>query len=225
MDEDVVVNNEVKDSNMESGVEERLGDGTVVRKNTVVEDIESSKANEAEMSLANGTGGKQTDVSVVGTTTDAVDPPSDVIGNETEYKSPNTSTSMPYSMESDSNNQKSSFDSVVGNNNVVFDKKSCYVPPVTCDDGSEVVIFEEELVMMGSAKWELTICGYFVGSKMSFNELRHNLIRMWGKYGLGEMFTTSNDVFCFKFKHKDGMNVVIESSPWMVGGRPLLVRK
>lgn len=48
---------------------------------------------------------------------------------------------------------------------------------------------------------------------------------MWGKYVIGEMFTTNNDVFCFKFKHENGMNAVIENSPWMVGGRPLIVQK
>ena len=50
-------------------------------------------------------------------------------------------------------------------------------------------------------------------------------MRMWGKLGLGEFFSTNDEVFCFKFKHEHGMNQVLDSSPWLVGGRRLLVQK
>ncbi|GJV30375.1 RNA-directed DNA polymerase, eukaryota, reverse transcriptase zinc-binding domain protein [Tanacetum coccineum] len=71
-------------------------------------------------------------------------------------------------------------------------------------NGSDVVIFDEELVNTGSAKWNLTVYGYFVGMIMNFTELRYIIMRMWGRYGLGEMFATNNDVYCFKFKHEYG---------------------
>ncbi|GKG64301.1 RNA-directed DNA polymerase, eukaryota, reverse transcriptase zinc-binding domain protein, partial [Tanacetum coccineum] len=29
----------------------------------------------------------------------------------------------------------------------------------------------------------------------------------------------------FKFKHETGMNAVLDNSPWLVGGRPLIVQK
>nr|GFD06933.1 hypothetical protein [Tanacetum cinerariifolium] len=64
-------------------------------------------------------------------------------------------------------------------------------------DRIEVVIFDEELVCEGSKKWELTICGYLVGYKMSFTELSSN----------------------------EGSQSVIEMGPWMVNGKPMFVQK
>ncbi|GJZ45127.1 RNA-directed DNA polymerase, eukaryota, reverse transcriptase zinc-binding domain protein [Tanacetum coccineum] len=40
-----------------------------------------------------------------------------------------------------------------------------------------------------------------------------------------DMFCNDNEVYCFKFKSEEGMNYVLENSPWMVNGRPLIVQK
>ncbi|GJX99348.1 RNA-directed DNA polymerase, eukaryota, reverse transcriptase zinc-binding domain protein [Tanacetum coccineum] len=90
---------------------------------------------------------------------------------------------------------------------------------------SEFVIFDEELVNHGSLKWKFTISGHFVGMKMSYNELKYNLVRMWSKFGLTEMFINDSEVYYFKFKNKEGMNSALENSPWMVSGRPLIMQK
>ncbi|GJX39704.1 hypothetical protein Tco_0253007 [Tanacetum coccineum] len=89
-----------------------------------------------------------------------------------------------------------------------IDKNLCFIPIAASDDGNDVIIFDVELAQLGSSKWDLTICGYFVGAKMSYNELRCNLVRMR---------SSSHEVFCFKFKHEHGMKFVIENSPWLVG--------
>ncbi|GKC53581.1 RNA-directed DNA polymerase, eukaryota, reverse transcriptase zinc-binding domain protein [Tanacetum coccineum] len=96
--------------------------------------------------------------------------------------------------------------------------------PLCVEDGREVVIFDEELVKEGSRKWSLTLCGHFVGYKMSYYELRYNLVRMWGKYGLKEI-VTQNGVFLFKFRESDGMEFVLENGPWMVNNKPLMIQK
>ncbi|GKB94346.1 RNA-directed DNA polymerase, eukaryota, reverse transcriptase zinc-binding domain protein [Tanacetum coccineum] len=46
--------------------------------------------------------------------------------------------------------------------------------------GEEVVLFDEEFVKEGSEKWNLIVCGYFVGCRMSVNELKYHTRRMWG---------------------------------------------
>nr|GFA44315.1 DUF4283 domain-containing protein [Tanacetum cinerariifolium] len=50
--------------------------------------------------------------------------------------------------------------------------------PTGFEKGREVVVFDEELVIKGSKKWELTLCGCFVGYKMQSAELKYNLSRM-----------------------------------------------
>ncbi|GKD79273.1 RNA-directed DNA polymerase, eukaryota, reverse transcriptase zinc-binding domain protein [Tanacetum coccineum] len=82
----------------------------------------------------------------------------------------------------------------------------------------------EELVEEGSKKWKLTLCGYFVGYKMSYMELRYNLFKMWGKYVLKEIIS-QNGMFLFKFKHEEGMESILETGPLMVNNKPLLIQK
>ncbi|GKA52277.1 RNA-directed DNA polymerase, eukaryota, reverse transcriptase zinc-binding domain protein [Tanacetum coccineum] len=48
---------------------------------------------------------------------------------------------------------------------------------------------------------------------------------MWGRHGLGEIIVDHNEICFFKFKNIEGMNYVLEQSPWMVNGKPMVVQK
>nr|GEY05018.1 hypothetical protein [Tanacetum cinerariifolium] len=100
--------------------------------------------------------------------------------------------------------------------NHCLDNKLILIPTEIGNDGAEVVIFDDEIVREGSKKWEFTVCGYFVGYKMSYQELKYNLFRMWGKYGLREIIPNGNGVFLFKFRNEEGINHIITNGPWMI---------
>ncbi|GJV05575.1 ALP1-like protein [Tanacetum coccineum] len=53
-----------------------------------------------------------------------------------------------------------SYANIVGNNGNELDKNLFFVPTGLNDNGEEAVIFAEELVIEGSKKWQLTLCGY-----------------------------------------------------------------
>ncbi|GKB99229.1 RNA-directed DNA polymerase, eukaryota, reverse transcriptase zinc-binding domain protein [Tanacetum coccineum] len=57
---------------------------------------------------------------------------------------------------------------------------------------------------------------------VGISELRYNLRRMWGKFRVKDIIADDNNVFFFKFKHENGMNNVLELSPWLVNGKPLV---
>nr|GEV45554.1 hypothetical protein [Tanacetum cinerariifolium] len=95
-----------------------------------------------------------------------------------------------------------SYAAITSKNNNDTNKKLDFVPTLV-EDGNEFVIFDEELVKNESEKWNLAICGHFIGMRMPYLELKYNLVRMWGKHGLGEMFCNGNEVYCFKFKHEE----------------------
>ncbi|GJW58997.1 zinc finger, RanBP2-type containing protein [Tanacetum coccineum] len=78
-----------------------------------------------------------------------------------------------------------------------MNKKLSFKPTVFNEDGNEFVVFEEELVNKGSQKWKLTVCGYLLGCKMNANAL----------------------------SNEEGMNKILEQSPWIVNNRPLAVQK
>ncbi|GKB23793.1 RNA-directed DNA polymerase, eukaryota, reverse transcriptase zinc-binding domain protein [Tanacetum coccineum] len=106
-------------------------------------------------------------------------------------------------------------------NNSSLDNKLNLIPTEVNDDGIELVIFDEDIVNEGSKKWELTICGYFVGYKMPYQEMRYNIFRMCGKFGLKSVIPNGNGVFLFKFKNTEGLRSVIKIGPWMVNGKPM----
>ncbi|GJR35850.1 RNA-directed DNA polymerase, eukaryota, reverse transcriptase zinc-binding domain protein [Tanacetum coccineum] len=83
------------------------------------------------------------------------------------------------------------------------------------NNGEKMVVFEEEMVREGSEKWRFTICGYFVGCKMGINELRYNVRRMWGRFGLKDIVVHADGLCYFKFKTEEGMNQIIDQSPWV----------
>ncbi|GJW27094.1 RNA-directed DNA polymerase, eukaryota, reverse transcriptase zinc-binding domain protein [Tanacetum coccineum] len=46
--------------------------------------------------------------------------------------------------------------------------------PTGINNGREVVMFDDEILQEGIKKWQLTLCGHFVGYRMSYAELRWN---------------------------------------------------
>ncbi|GKC43625.1 reverse transcriptase domain-containing protein [Tanacetum coccineum] len=80
-----------------------------------------------------------------------------------------------------------------------------YVPPAFNDKGEDVVLFDEELVKEG------------------VNELRYNIRRMWGRFGLKDIIVDDEGICYLKFRHEDGMNSIIDQSSWLVNGKPLIV--
>ncbi|GKC02252.1 RNA-directed DNA polymerase, eukaryota, reverse transcriptase zinc-binding domain protein, partial [Tanacetum coccineum] len=85
---------------------------------------------------------------------------------------------------------------IVAPNDSENDNKLSLIP-MCIEEGREVVVFDEEIVREGSRKWALTLCGHFVGCKMSYFELRES----------------------------KGMSYVLENGPWMVNNKPLMVQK
>ncbi|GJZ56713.1 zinc knuckle CX2CX4HX4C containing protein [Tanacetum coccineum] len=98
--------------------------------------------------------------------------------------------------------------------------------PIEIDEnGNEIVIFDDDLINAGSVKWNLTLCGYFVGHTMNTNELRYNLRRMWSRNGLKEVVDSNSGIFFIKFHNEEGVKYVVKKSPWMVNGKPFVVQK
>lgn len=103
-----------------------------------------------------------------------------------------------------------------------FEKKLSLIP-TAIEDGRDVVLFDDEMVNEGSAKWNLNLCGQFVGTKMTYSELKYNLSRMWGRFGLKDI-VAHNGLYFFKFRNIEGVNQVLENGIWLVNNRPLVVQ-
>ena len=82
----------------------------------------------------------------------------------------------------DDNNElyKSTYKFVTTQKSDDLNRELDFVPTIATKDGNEFVIFDEKPVQNGSLRWNLTVCGHFVGMKMLYNELKYNLMRVWG---------------------------------------------
>ncbi|GKE51385.1 hypothetical protein Tco_1486541, partial [Tanacetum coccineum] len=92
-----------------------------------------------------------------------------------------------------------SFIKALSRNLIESDNKLFTVPTSVNEKGEEVVIFYKDLVNEGRE------CG--------------------GKHALRDIIVDNEEIWFAKFKDEDGMNLVIEQSPWMVNGRPFIVQK
>ncbi|GJX97085.1 RNA-directed DNA polymerase, eukaryota, reverse transcriptase zinc-binding domain protein [Tanacetum coccineum] len=70
--------------------------------------------------------------------------------------------------------------------NLTNNNELFFVPTALKENGEEVVLFEEELVKEGSKKYELK-----------------------------DIVVDDDDICYFKFRHEEGMNSVIDQSPWL----------
>nr|GEZ51792.1 zinc knuckle CX2CX4HX4C [Tanacetum cinerariifolium] len=50
--------------------------------------------------------------------------------------------------------------------------------PTAIDEGREVVILKDDMVIEGCKKWMISLYGHFYGYKMPYAEIRYNLERM-----------------------------------------------
>lgn len=94
---------------------------------------------------------------------------------------------------------KTSYADMTKNNIDSLSNKLSHIPTKLFDDGTEVIIFYEDMVKEGSKKWDLTACGYFVGYRMYSQEINYHLFRMWGRHGLKSIMGIGNGTFVFKF--------------------------
>ncbi|GJV10307.1 hypothetical protein Tco_1351848, partial [Tanacetum coccineum] len=94
-----------------------------------------------------------------------------------------------------------------------LDNKLQTIPTEVSENGDEVVIFDDEIIEDRSNKWNLTVCGQFVGCSMSLNEVRYHPRRMWNKFGLKDIIMNDSGIFFFKFHDNEGINEVINNGP------------
>ncbi|GKA91848.1 ty3-gypsy retrotransposon protein [Tanacetum coccineum] len=118
----------------------------------------------------------------------------------TEYNASNSDVNndgIIDQFEYSSNNDECNAVNGDNNDEFQFDTSLDFVTTKVCVDGAEFVIFDEEIVAKGSLKWNLTVCGKFVGCWMYENELRNN----------------------------EGMEDVLAKGTWIVNNKPLFIQK
>ncbi|KAL0283959.1 UNVERIFIED_CONTAM: hypothetical protein Sradi_7212100 [Sesamum radiatum] len=96
-----------------------------------------------------------------------------------------------------------------------------YIPPMTQHD--EIIIKPTPaMVMQGSARWQSTAVGYFLGRRPYFPQLEAFVRANWK--GLQQVSATANGFYFFRFKTLAYMEEVIEEGPWLFQGQPVVLQ-
>nr|GFB76102.1 hypothetical protein [Tanacetum cinerariifolium] len=128
-------------------------------------------------------------------------------------------TRMKMELSNVSDKVKMTYAKMIGSKNIELDKKLCYVLTVVCVNGFDVVIFDEELVNTGSAKWNLTLRGTLASSlgKTPIMDDMTTQMCQYGKRMIGYARVLVEVSACKEFKefielqYKDDKGVIVRS--------------
>ncbi|KAL2252973.1 UNVERIFIED_CONTAM: hypothetical protein Sindi_0092000 [Sesamum indicum] len=101
-------------------------------------------------------------------------------------------------------------------------KTLSYVAP-TVQKGEVIVRPTLDIIRNGSKRWMATAVGYFLGKRLYFHHLKEFAKSIWPD--LKEVIGTNNGFFFFQFKSVVAMEDVIEGSPWLYQGQPIILQK
>nr|GEX01010.1 hypothetical protein [Tanacetum cinerariifolium] len=71
-------------------------------------------------------------------------------------------------------------------------------------------------------KFAFTLYGYFIGSIIALPVVENYVRNTWAKYGI-ERVTIRNGFFLFKFASYEGMSKVLETGPWLIKSKPIVL--
>ena len=89
----------------------------------------------------------------------------------------------------------------------------------------DIVSIPETTISQGSVDWENTIMGYFLDKKLPYSLVHNATSRLWKKHGLHDILATDAGHFFFKFNTSTDCETVLESGPWYIAGKPIILRK
>ncbi|GJY79667.1 RNA-directed DNA polymerase, eukaryota, reverse transcriptase zinc-binding domain protein [Tanacetum coccineum] len=188
--------------NRDVGVSDTMGE--IVEEMEAMDDREGDNSNGGMSSEEEGVKGDKT---------------GDLGKNDMEHyneQSPSEGVSKENDDIKEVNAVKKTFAEVIDENLIDNDRKLECIPTEIDENGVEVVVFNDVMVAEGIKRWDLTLCGFFVGHKMAVNELRYNLRRMWSRFGFKDIVDYNNGVYYMKFHHEEGLNNVVNIQKWSV---------
>ena len=91
-------------------------------------------------------------------------------------------------------------------------------------DGIPEIHPPDEAVFEGVSMWKGCLVGQFFDKRLPIHVVRVFVDKLWGKHEILEISTTDNGLYLFKFMDKDARDWVMESGPWYITGRPIILR-
>ena len=91
-------------------------------------------------------------------------------------------------------------------------------------DGSLVIHPPAKAVSEGMSMWKGCLVGQFFDKRLPLHVVKAKVDKLWGENEMFEISTTDNGLYLFRFRDMDAQDWVMESGPWYIAGRPIILR-
>nr|GEV74636.1 hypothetical protein [Tanacetum cinerariifolium] len=89
-------------------------------------------------------------------------------------------------------------------------------------NGIDVVVLVESIRVI-SERFANTTYGFFLGKRVAYLVVANYVRNTWGKYGLvRSMFSSSTELFSFKFNSMEGLDAMLENGLWLSYSRVMI---
>ncbi|GKE36464.1 probable leucine-rich repeat receptor-like protein kinase [Tanacetum coccineum] len=101
------------------------------------------------------------------------------------------------------------------------------VPTLFTPGGNGIdVVVPVDFIHAISERFANTAYGFFLGKKLAYPVVANYVRNTWGKYGLiRSMFSSSTGLFSFQFSSMDGLDAMLENSPWFIRNNLFILKK
>ncbi|KAF7143115.1 hypothetical protein RHSIM_Rhsim05G0103400 [Rhododendron simsii] len=99
-----------------------------------------------------------------------------------------------------------------------------YFPP-SMEGGKLVVTPPPPVGECGVKKWQSGLVGYFLDRKVSFLTVQSTVFRIWDKFGITDVLSNDDGFYFFLFNKDDAYKRILDSGPWHIGGRLVVLKK
>ncbi|KAG5554547.1 hypothetical protein RHGRI_012188 [Rhododendron griersonianum] len=99
-----------------------------------------------------------------------------------------------------------------------------YFPP-SMEGGKLVVTPPPPVGECGVKKWQSSLVGHFLGRKVPFFTVQSTVFRIWDKFGITDVLSNEDGFYFFLFNKDDTYKRILDSGPWHIGGRLMVLKK
>ncbi|KAK1303910.1 hypothetical protein QJS10_CPB11g01511 [Acorus calamus] len=99
-----------------------------------------------------------------------------------------------------------------------------FIEPVL-ENGELVVPSEDSDLLEMDSHWQYSLVGYVTEKKPFYKPFIDFLYRVWKPKGNLEILIRGGGFFVARFSNQEDMQRVMEGGPWLMGGRPIVLRK
>ncbi|GKE24879.1 putative reverse transcriptase domain-containing protein [Tanacetum coccineum] len=83
-----------------------------------------------------------------------------------------------------------------------------------------------EFIKVISERFANTVYGFFLGKYVAYLVVANYVRKTWSKYGMVKsMLNSSTGIFSFQFSFVDGLDTMLENSPWFIRNNLLILKK